>query len=428
MILPKRGKHFTLTIPRGAPILFTMLPYSAFSISKVLHDKQLRRVYGVLGDAWLQKLVIQTLLENALEPSARDFNMDTIEGDGASIGDVLSLCANLPFLSERRVVVNRAEKLENLDKSSGDSEEAKPAKSKAKSSTRSSSARPSPARLSPAKRLQEGLLNLPCSTTLILRRTPETPEIGARATVARLFNANIDKTIETDNLGLIVDCTIGAKGHELATKIVVGWANERGVALGNGVAQFLVERVGTDIARLVSELEKCALRVGEGNVVTTQTVEEMVRRTPQDTIFSLTDAISERRGAQALATLRELVGDGEAPERILATFVTHLRKLLQARAFLDEGVSLDAGTLGRLPRALSSQLPQNGNDNLALLLQNPSQSWRGRKFASQARHFSQAQLQNALEAALLVDLAMKGIEGDGGTSEMLLEVFVAGLC
>ena len=392
---------------------FAMLPYSANALKKVLSDKQPRRIYGVVGDAYLQNVVARSLIDSALEPSVRDFNMDNVEGDGATVSSLLALCGNLPFLAERRVVVvHRAEKIENIDKS-GDSEDAKPAKNAAK--------------LSPAKRLQEGLKNLPPSTMLLLLRTPETPEIGARAATPRLINAAVDKTIEADNLGLIVDCTIGAKGNALATKLVEDEATARGIALQSGAAQYLVERVGTDIARLLSELEKCALRAGNGDV-SRDVIDEMVRRTPQDTIFDLTDALGERRGAQALATLRELVGSGEAPERVLATFITHLRKLLQARAFLDAGVPLDASTMNRLPRDLAAQLPQNGNDNLALVLQNPSQAWRGRKFASQARNFSMTQLQDALESALAVDLAIKGIEGDGGSSEMLVELFVAGLC
>ncbi len=394
-----------------------MLPYSTFSLKKVLHNNEPRRVYGIVGDAYLQGLVKRALLDAALDPSARDFNMDTIEADSATINDVLSLCGNLPFLSERRaVVVTRAEKLENMDKS-GESDDVKETKS-TKSSTR----------LSPAKRLQDGLKNLPPTTMLLLLRTPETPDIGAKAATPRCINANVDKVIEADDVGLIIDCTIGAKNNALATTIVNNEAANWNIALANGVAEYLVERVGTDIARLLSEMEKCALRVEHGEIVTRAVVEEMVKRAPHDTIFDLTDAISERRGAQALAILRELVGDGEAPERILATFVTHLRKLLQARAFLDAGAGVDASTLNRLPRELVSQLPQNGNENLATMLQNPSQSWRGRKIASQARNFSVVQLQQALEAALKVDLAIKGIEGDGGTSDMLVELFVAGLC
>src|SRR5690606_809179 len=93
-----------------------MLPYSAFSKKKVLTAESTpRRAYGVLGDAFLQQRVHDALLGWCLDADARDFNLDTIDGEGAGINDVLALCGNLPFLSDRRVVVvARAERLENM--------------------------------------------------------------------------------------------------------------------------------------------------------------------------------------------------------------------------------------------------------------------------------------------------------------------------
>jgi DNA polymerase III delta subunit len=75
-----------------------------------------------------------------------------------------------------------------------------------------------------------------------------------------------------------------------------------------------------------------------------------------------------------------------------------------------------------MPPELAAQLPKDGKDNLASVLQ--SQSWRGRRLAEQARNFSTEQVEAALQAALAADLAMKGIEGEGGTSELLLELAV----
>jgi hypothetical protein len=147
-----------------------MLPYSAFTLKKAVPNGAPLPVYGVLGDAYLQQLVVRTLLDAAMDADARDFNMDTVDGESATVGEVLSLCGNLPFLSERRaVVVNRAERLENIGRA-GESEDEKPTKGKAAKGT-----------LSPAKRLSEGLKNLPPTTLLLLLRTPETPEPGARA-------------------------------------------------------------------------------------------------------------------------------------------------------------------------------------------------------------------------------------------------------
>jgi DNA polymerase-3 subunit delta len=392
-----------------------VIPYSAFSKKKVLDDGSPRRAYGVLGDAFLQERVTNALLNWSLDADARDFNLDTIDGEGANISDVLSLCGNLPFLSDRRVVVvNRAERLENMHRA-GEGEDAPAGKSKTKSKAGS-----------PAKRLADGLKNLPPTTVLILQRSPETPDPGARASTPRCINANVDKALEGDG-GLIIDCTVSAKDARTPMAVVQNEADARGIALENGVAPFLVERCGHDIALLLSELEKCALRAGEGNFVTRAIVEEMTRRKVTETIFDLTDALGDKKTAHAIGLLRELLESGEAAPQILAMLVRHLRQLLQARTFLDAGLPLDGSTLRRLPPALAAQLPK---DNLAAFLQN--QSWAGKRFTNQARNFSVPQLQAALQAALEADLAMKGIAGDGGADskkepELLLELFVAKL-
>jgi DNA polymerase-3 subunit delta len=177
---------------------------------------------------------------------------------------------------------------------------------------------------------------------------------------------------------------------------------------------------------LFNELEKCALRAGIGSPVTAPVIDEMVKRAPQETIFDLTDAMGERKTARAVGLLRELLGGGEAPELVLSMLVRHLRQLLQARALLDAKLPLDGSAAGRMTPALAAQLPREGRDNLANLLQ--SQSWLGRRLAAQARNFSSEQLQQALAAALAADLAMKGIEGDGGPPELLIELLVTRLC
>lgn len=428
---------------------FLMLPYSQFAPNKVLSKNGSQRVplrvYGTLGDAYLQELVINALIGWSLDADARDFNMDRLDGESTSIGDVLSRCANLPFLSDRRVVlVQRAERLENINRVAGEggdegdegddesasTDDANPA---APESAGGKKAGKPKAPSTPVKRLSDGLKTIPTSTVLILSRTPETPEPGARKTQTRCIHATVDKVIEAKDdgeRGLIIDCTVGAKSGATAAAILNSEASRRGIALSDHAAEHLVNRAGNNIAGLLNEMEKCALRAGN-EAISPAIIDEMVRRAPQDTVFDLTDALGDRHGPRALTMLRELVGGGEPPELVLALLVRHLRHLVQARAFLDARLPLDGSLASRMPPSLAAQLPRNGRENLATMLQ--SQNWMGRRLAAQARNFSTPQLQSALEAALRTDLAMKGIEGDGGAegpkqSELLLELFIAQLC
>jgi DNA polymerase-3 subunit delta len=390
-----------------------MLPYPAFKKEKALLRNEPRRVYGVLGDAYLQGRVIDALLGWSLDADARDFNLDVVDGEGGRISDVLALAGNLPFLSERRaVIVKRAEKMEGLGKSDGSGGEDKKAKKGASS----------------AQKLSDGLKNLPPSTVLILARTPETPEPGAKTT-SRCISAPLDKVI--DEVGLIIDCTVEAKNSGLAVSILTSEAAAREIPFEHGAATYMVERCGNDIAKLLSELDKCALSVGVGRPISTRIIDEMTQRAPHDTVFDLTDAIGERRGAKAIVLVRELLESGEPPELMLSLLVRHLRQLMQARTFLDLNLPLDSSLARRLPPELAAQLPKDARDNLALALQ--SSTWMARRLSTQARQFSMAELQRALENTLEADLMLKGIEGDGGFESKkapaaAMELLVAKLC
>lgn len=390
-----------------------MLPYSAFNKKKVLAAGAPRRVYGLVGDAFLQKRVLDSLLEWSLPPESRDFNMDSVDGESSDVNDIFALCGNLPFLADHRViVVSRAERIENMHRSSESSGAASAAKTK---------------KTSASKRLGEGLKNFPATTILILQRSPETPEAGARG-VVRCVNAAVDKVIESDGVGgIIVDCTVGARDARTPTAVVQNEADLRGIPLSRDAAMHLVTRCGHDIENLLNELEKCALRAGIGNLVTPPIIDEMTKKKLQETIFDLTDALGQKNTAHAVGLLRELLENGEPAPQILAMLVRHLRQLLQARTFIDAGLSLHAGLAQSMPPDLAAQLPAS---NLANWLQVNGRM--GPRLAAQANNFSIGQLQSAMRGALSADLAMKGIEGDGGAEskkepDLLLELFVAGL-
>lgn len=374
------------------------------------------RVYGVWGDGWLQERVITALVEAGIGEGERDFNFDSLDGEGAKVSDILAAVGNLPFLSDRRVVlVKRAERVEGLGRGDGD---ASSAAKKKKAATGASA----------AARMSDGIAALPPTTVLILARTPESVEVGERVG-ERCLNLNLDKTI--DGAGALINCTVDPKNTSLVSAVLEAGAKERGLRLERGAAAYLANRCGTDIAFLLGELEKCALSAGLSSPVTPAIIDDMTRPALGDTIFDLTDALGERNGGKAISTLRELLERGEAPERLMATVVSNLRQLMQARALLDAGLTLDASLARRIAPELAAQLPKEGRDNLVQAF--ASGSWAVKRLNTSARRFSGPQLRRALELALEADLAMKGIEGDGGfdsksNSAATMEIFLARLC
>jgi DNA polymerase-3 subunit delta len=377
-----------------------MLTYSALKKSVVFKNDQPYRCYGILGDAYLQQRTLNFLLEQILPPDERDFNQDILEGESTTANDLMARAGQLPFIASHRVVVVRsADKMDGVGRAAAG--EAQPKSSKV---------------LSSGQQLTEALKQIPPSTVLILMRTPETPE-GFGKSTPRCLNANLDKIIESQ--GVIINCLVGQKDQAMAVRVVNDEVQSRGIQLEPGAAVHLVNRVGHELGLLLTELEKCGLRVGMDGVVTKAVIDEMTRRKPQETIFDLLDAIGARQTPKAMTLLRELLDGGEVPERILATLVSHLRRVWQVRAMMDQKIPLNAGSMDKLPPALAVQFPEGG-----IVEKFSGFSWKISQLQAQARSFSQEQIQAALQRVFEADLAMKGIEDDGGTPELLLERLV----
>ncbi|MEO6908610.1 MAG: DNA polymerase III subunit delta, partial [Abditibacteriaceae bacterium] len=377
-----------------------MLTYSGLKKSTVFKNDQPQRCYGVLGDAYLQQRTLNFLLEQILPPDERDFNQDILEGESATANDLMARAEQLPFIASHRVVIIRsADKMDGVGRAAAG--EAKPKSTKV---------------LSPGQQLAEALKKIPPSTVLIIMRTPETPDSFGKS-APRCLNAILDKIIESQ--GVIINCLVGQNDKAIPVRVVNDEAQLRGIQMAPGATDYLVNRVGHDVGLLLTELEKCSLRVGADGVVTQQIIDEMTRRKPQETIFDLLDAIGARQTPKAMTMLRELLDGGEVPERILATLVSHLRRLWQVRAMMDQKIPLNAGGMDGVPPELAAQFPEGG-----IVEKFSGFSWKISQLQAQARAFSQAQIQAALERTFETDLAMKGIDEDGGTSELLLERLV----
>ncbi len=92
-------------------------------------------------------------------------------------------------------------------------------------------------------------------------------------------------------------------------------ASRQGMSFGDAAARELVDAVGTDMLSVASELEKLLLEAGARGAaeITVRDVETMVPSAKQRSLYDLTDAISAKEPARALALLGGLLNasDGE---------------------------------------------------------------------------------------------------------------------
>ena len=97
--------------------------------------------------------------------------------------------------------------------------------------------------------------------------------------------------------------------------------------------QALYEMTGFDLTVFTGNLEKLIDYVGERPEITIKDVDVIVRRTKTDPIYAFTNALADRRTANALFFLDSLLADNIHPLQILAAMTNQVRKLLVAKDF-----------------------------------------------------------------------------------------------
>jgi DNA polymerase-3 subunit delta len=114
-------------------------------------------------------------------------------------------------------------------------------------------------------------------------------------------------------------------------------ARQRGFRLEGEAARLLADRMGEGTGRLANELDRLALWAGPDGDVTLEDLEAMVADTSEAMIWTLADAIVERRPGDAVATAERLAAQGQAPAALVYGLASRLRAALCAVSGLEAG-------------------------------------------------------------------------------------------
>jgi DNA polymerase-3 subunit delta len=99
----------------------------------------------------------------------------------------------------------------------------------------------------------------------------------------------------------------------------------------------LTQLVGPDLWTIENELDKLAAYAG-GEVVEPETVSALVSAAQETRIWDLTDAIEAGDERKALRSMRLLLGEGEASQRILVMIVRQYRQLVLVKDMRERGM------------------------------------------------------------------------------------------
>lgn len=329
-------------------------------------------IYLLHGDEdVLKQEAVHALLDAAVEPAARDFNVDSRFAADLDVERFHALVNTPPLLADRRAVVIRG--IEQLGKR----------KSKLRDELLRYAAAPNP-------------------TTLLILVTAagEEPD-GELARLAR-------------------SVVLAPLAPERVTRWLAHHAATLALDLAPDAAELLVAAVGTDLGVLAQELEKLAAFVaGEGRPATAADVSALVGVRRGETVHDLVAAALERSVARA-AELVEPVLDqaGMSGVKIVTLLGTHLVGTALARAERDRKASLAPA---RLADTLFQQLRAARPYGLR------SYKEEAARWARWSGLWTAAELGRALRAALRADQALKSttVSDDRGIVMALVLGFAA---
>lgn len=184
------------------------------------------------------------------------------------------------------------------------------------------------------------------------------------------------------------------KGRRLASWIK-RQARNHSLVVDDRAAWALIDSVGNELRDLDGALSQLATQLGDGSKVGQADVRKAFTRLADERIYAFTDAVGERRMADAMGTLRRLLDQGEPPLVLFGALSNHVRRLLQAHRFDSTRA---AGSFFGMP------------------------DWRTERLLAQARTYRAEELISAMRLLAETDVEMKG---DAPLPQVPLEEAVA---
>jgi DNA polymerase III subunit delta len=338
---------------------------------KTLRDAIKRRsfdgAYFITGEDEYQKDdAVKQLVESALEPSLRDFNLDTRRAadlDAETLGVLLS---TPPMMSDRRVIILREVNALKKD----------------------------------ARKVLEQYLEKPAADLLLIM----TAGVGARA----------DTTLSTSATGLEFSFLTGDR---IPKWISHHATSQLGIRITEPAIELLQAAVGSDLHQLAGELDKLASYVqGRGDEISEDAVAAIVGVRRGETQADLLDAVADRNVTRSLELVPHVLAQPKTTAvSVVMALSTQMLAISWGRARLDEGLSK-----ARLVQEYFDLLKETGAFT--------GRSWGSATavWARAADRWSREALDRALDSLLEADVALK--ESRVSSEEQLLATVVLSLC
>jgi len=276
------------------------MTYAEFQ--QAVRARRLAPIYLLYGEEdFLIDEGVQAIIEHALDPGMKSFNLDVMDGSKVDAKDVVAHASSFPMMGPRRVVV-----VKEFEKLVGDES---------------------------AREIITAYISRPLESTCLtlvslepdFRRKPFT-DLKKKAT--------------------LVECKPMYDQH------VPSWIADRikrqGKEANVEACRLIQAYVGNSLRSLQNEIEKLFIFVGERDQITSEDVATVVGASKGYTIFELQDAIGRKDAKEAVKILERMLTLGQSPQMIivmLTRFFNQLWKLsdLKLRRVPDSEIAREIG-------------------------------------------------------------------------------------
>ena len=290
--------------------------------------------YLIYGEETYLRFQNRDKLVRALGGSQSSMNFNKYEGDNCNPLEIIDMAETMPFLSDKRVIL-----IEN-----------------------------------------SGFFKNGC---------PELSDYlkaSAESAVLIFVEKEVDKRKDifkaVSKTGFEIECI--SQDEDMLKRWIASKFSAEGKKITPRAQAVLLDRVGTDMSNLVTEIEKLVCYAMDRNEITEEDINAVCANYLTSRIFAMTDAISSQDQRKAIELYYDLLALKEPPAKILALITKQFNRMLQIKEMTDN--RRDRGTIASAVK-------------IAPFLVGKYQNWAG--------SFSMEQLKDALEMCAMNDEAVK---------------------
>ncbi|RKM55612.1 DNA polymerase III subunit delta [Butyrivibrio sp. X503] len=294
----------------------------------------LKQCYLVYGEEAYLRLQNRDKLVKALGGDSASMNFTRYEGDACDPAAIIDMAETMPFLSDKRVIL-----VEN-----------------------------------------SGFFKSGCPELADYLKEPA--EAAYFIFVEKEVDRRKDIYKAAAKLGLDINCD--EQDEDTLKRWIASKFRSEGKNISSGAVAFLIDRVGTDMSNISTEIEKLVCYCIDRDEVTSADIEAVCANWITSRIFAMTDAIVEKNRKKAIDLYYDLLALKEPPAKILALITRQFNLMLQIKEMDDN--RKDKGTIasavGLMPFLVG-------------------------KYVNWAKNYSYQELKDALELCASNDEAVK---------------------